>query len=354
MRHLFKSLSREGDPAERAAKANALVDRSRNLGAVCMVKDADPKRAVARARELMATEGWGSLETPAALLCLAAELGLTEMAELFVEKGAPINGVSDGRTPLAFAAGSKELKTAKRLMELGASPNGAGAGDEPPLVAAVFCDQDGASAPVIRALLAAGADPNACGSCGRTALCAAACELNAAACEALAKGGADWSLADEDGRTPFMLALMNCNRDDPAADGPRVARLAGLGAIPSGGGQEGPLLWALLASEEKGREWIALLVDLGADPNERAPDGESALSTCMRFGGYFLGGAQEANQRVDLLLRLGADPTRPGADGNKPADLPAIYPYGRVPMEAWLIAKATGEAQAPSRKGPRV
>jgi ankyrin repeat protein len=132
----------------------------------------------------------------------------------------------------------------------------------------------------IRLLLAAGANPNAAeSSLGETALMWAAAEDQADAIRALVAGGADTSLKSR----PLDLAPMNWLQIGMVST-----------VLPVGGWP--PLLYA---GRENACAAALALIEAGADPDIRDPDGLTALNVAVM------------NEHYDLavaLLEAGADP----------------------------------------------
>lgn len=135
--------------------------------------------------------------------------------------------------------------------------------------------------PAIRALLAAGADPNAFDRHGGTALIAAARGGHVAAAEALIAGGAQVDLRDR--RSTAWTPLMHAVHKRQTATA-RV--LLDRGADPNariGGG-----VTALIMSAAYGdTETVRLLLERGADPRVRASGGVTALGNAVGAGGLF-------------------------------------------------------------------
>jgi ankyrin repeat protein len=165
----------------------------------------------------------------------------------------------DCRERLLEAVYNGNLAAARRALARGASPNFRARGGTTPLYAAAVQG----SAPMVRLLLEAGADPDreATGDTEGTPLCAATSWDHADAVQALLDGGADPNVQEHD-------AL----------------------------GTWGPLHWAAAKDYQRSAE---LLLDSGADPNLADSSGASALDIAQRAG----------HEHVAALLLQAASPT---------------------------------------------
>ena len=118
-----------------------------------------------------------------------------------------------GTTLLHFAAGAGCLEVVTLLLRFGVDPNTLGRGDHTPLycVANECASETGAE--VVRALVRAGADVNACGGVTRaTALHMAARRGHVEIARALLDSGAAVLARDRKGDTPLQRAI-NCRKD---------------------------------------------------------------------------------------------------------------------------------------------
>lgn len=118
-----------------------------------------------------------------------------------------------GRTLLHWACGAGALPAVERLLRLGIDPNLLDHGGHTPLYAvANECASEGGGE-VVRALVQAGADVNACGGVTRaTPLHMAARRGHVEIARALMECGAAINAADRKGDTPLTRAI-NCRRD---------------------------------------------------------------------------------------------------------------------------------------------
>jgi ankyrin repeat protein len=210
-------------------------------------------------------------------LLWAAQAGNVDMARTLLQAGADANLANRyGITPLWLAATNCNPALVALLLEKGASATAALPHGETPLMAAARAG-DGES---IRRLLKAGADANAREKTqGETALMWAAAEDHPDAIRALVKGGADPNLASN----PLDLAPMEWLQIGMVST-----------VLPVGG-------WAplLFAARQNAQAAALTLIEVGADPNIRDPDGLNALNVAVMNGHYDLAAA---------LLDAGADP----------------------------------------------
>lgn len=351
------SLRREKTTARQRESARELLSRARTLGAVCSVDGADPKDAVAKAKELI---GAGRLraEGPGEILCLAAAFDAVELVELFMDAGARADELCGGETALMAAAQAGAVLAMKALIGRGARVEQQGEFKERALHKAARCEDPRRAARAIRALLAAGAEAEARNSVGQTAMMVAAERLNERACQELSLRGADGGGADRAGKSPFMSALLSLDGKAPQKAGPKLKALVGAGVAPRGAGSSGwtPMGFALSFEGERGRGWIKTLHEAGADVNEPLGGGETALARCLR--GSDGDERAEVEARVALLLSLGADPGIADAQGRRPIDGGAPYDgAGRSVLMSWEQARELEEglgASAGSKKGPRI
>ena len=122
-----------------------------------------------------------------------------------------------GRTLLHFAAGSSCLPVVQHLLAAGTDPNILDGGGHSPLYRAAGSNNGAKGACIVRALLEAGANVDACGGVNRsTALHEAARHGNVQAARALLDAGASVKARDKKGLTPLDRAA-NCRRRKVAA-----------------------------------------------------------------------------------------------------------------------------------------
>ena len=300
----------------------------------------------------------------ASLLALLSVPGVSAASELadavqrrdlaatheLLTRGGDVNAAqADGTTALAWAVHWDDLDTVGRLVGAGADVNRATDLGVTPLMLASI----NGSAAVVDALISAGADPAATRATGDTALMLAVRSGSAAAVRLLLDHGADVNAGTAGGQTALMWAATERHlaltrlllargadvqartkieaREGRPGGTVREARvLSALEAVnpaslprdgdrdpprPEGGFT--PLLYAILVGHEDG---VEVLLDAGADVNEQAPDGVTALMLALT----------KRHEAIALdLLGRGADPT--------PAD--AGY-------DALHVASATGQLHA--------
>lgn len=242
-----------------------------------------------------------------------------ESVRALLDRGVAVNArEGDGATALHWAVERDDAEAAEALLRAGADVTAANDYGVTPTSLACL----NRNAAMLDRLLAAGADPNAATSMGETLLMTCAGTGAVDAVEMLLDRGAANVNAREAsyGQTALMRAAA---RDDPEivrlllAHGADIHARSTTYLLPVslgnplddvGGGavmvpQRGytPLLFAA----RHGRiENIRLLLDAGADVNEAAPTGESALVVAS-FSGQ--------GRAAALLLARGADPNDQGA-----------------------------------------
>jgi hemoglobin len=119
-----------------------------------------------------------------------------------------------GTTLLHFAAGSGCLEVVALLLRLGVDPNLQGRGDHTPLYCVANECASEAGPEVVRALVRAGADVNACGGVTRaTALHMTARRGHVEIARALLDAGAALNAKDRKGDTPLQRAI-NCRKNE--------------------------------------------------------------------------------------------------------------------------------------------
>ena len=270
-------------------------------------------------------------------IMFAARSGDTESARMLVAKGANVNDTeADGNTALIVAAHSGHGTLAAFLLEHGADAKAAPLGYTA-LHAAVLRgtlrdrgvknDDPGAGVPLVRALLAHGADPNARVTkgtpvrrwshdfallerwVGATPLWLASRFLELEMIRVLAAGGADVHLTARDGTTPFM-----------AAAGTGYSRASGTEAFIkdrrdfSSYNSESFAVATRIPPEEERLviEALRTLLELGADANLSNAAGDTATHAAAALG---------MDSVIGFLAGRGADLSAKNKAGRSPIDV---------------------------------
>jgi ankyrin repeat protein len=270
-------------------------------------------------------------------IMFAARSGDMESTRMLVAKGANVNDTeADGNTALIVAAHSGHGTLAAFLLEQGADAKAAPLGYTA-LHAAVLRgtlrdrgvrnDDPGAGLPLVRALLAHGADPNARVTkgtpvrrwshdfallerwIGATPLWLAARFLELDMIRVLAARGADVHLTARDGTTPLM-----------AAAGTGYSRASGTEAFIkdrrdfSSYNSESFAVATRIPPEEERQviEALRTLIDLGADVNRQNAAGDTAVHAAAALG---------MNTVISFLAERGADLSAKNKAGRSPIDV---------------------------------
>src|SRR5205814_1470484 len=148
----------------------------------------------------------------------------------------------------------------------------------------------GGNAPIVKSLLAAGADPNTTMPEGDTALMTAARTGNAAAVRELLAHGADANATEHSkGQTALMWAAA---RNNAAAVDALIEAGAHITARSKGGTAEDPkeggLTPLLFAVREDPGDAVRTLLAHGVDVNDATLDGASALHVAVASGHFDL------------------------------------------------------------------
>jgi ankyrin repeat protein len=164
---------------------------------------------------------------------------------------------------VADAAMNGDAAAVRALLAAGADPNALGAYGTPALHWLVRVEDRAAAG----LLLDAGADPNARSAQGVAALHLAIPNRDGATVDLLLKAGADATLVDHAGETPLMLAARYGDAESAAL---LLAAGANVDARDAGYGQT-----ALMVAVREGRIGVArLLLDAGADVNAQTRVGD--------------------------------------------------------------------------------
>ena len=228
-----------------------------------------------------------------------------------LQEGADLNQPQgDGATALHWAVYRDDLETTRALLAAGAAVSIANDLGVTPLWLA--CNNG--SAALVEALLEAGADPNAALPSGETPLMTAARTGNADAVRLLLVHDADvhakeaahgqtalmWAAAQSHPATVRMLLEHGASVRDRSSVYPQVVSSAG-NADPRGVFEvmQGSYTPLLFAARQRDLESARLLLAAGADVNDAAASGTSALVVAAHSGHGTLSA---------LLLEAGADP----------------------------------------------
>ena len=239
----------------------------------------------------------------------------------------------DGRTAVYGAAAISAAETMQALLDAGGNPNRRDKDGNTPLHFASAAPLLIGAVATIRLLLRAEADPGIANGEGRTALhLAASHHEQPEAVGALLAHGADANRKDRWGDTPLHAAL----GPTPGWSGsglPGIVRalLAG-GADPRLTNGDGLPALQLFVREGIGSgATAAMLIDAGADPNRKYPNGEAPLHAAIRTGG-----TRGKVAVAEALLAGGADPCIRDAQG--------FYPYS-IATEGGPIHRALDRAR---------
>ena len=212
--------------------------------------------------------------------------------DALIRAGANVNAATDlGVTPLWLACADGSPAIVASMLKAGAKPNVAAPSGETPLMAAARTGQ----VESVRALLAAGADANARDTArGQTALMWAAAQRHAEVVRALLVGGADVNARSVVRR---RLGFVAGNRNGTGHSAEEQKRL-------SVEFDEGGYTALLFAAQQDDLDSARVLVEAGADVQDTAPVGTSALVVAVH---------SDSARVAEFLLEKGANPNADGA-----------------------------------------
>ena len=236
------------------------------------------------------------------------------LAEALVRAGASVNAANDlGVTPLALACSNGGSEMVKRLLQAGADPTVAPAG-EPVLMTAARAG----NADAVSALIAGGAKVDATDSArGQTALMWAIAHSHPDVVRVLIEHGANIHARSR----IDQVVVQRGNRYGGVVSQQRAVTERAVVTTPQGGST--PLLFAARSGDVASAR---LLVAAGADANETAPDGTSALVRASHSGHGPL---------AALLMEHGANPN---AAGSGYSALHAAVLQGDLDLVTQLVA----------------
>ena len=264
-----------------AGNAETAGAADRRLAEAAKQQDADAvARLLRQGVDVDAPQGDG-----ATALHWAAHWNAVETLGLLIDAGASVDAENDlGATPLWVACAGRSTAAVRRLLEGGADPHAGLGGAETALMRCAYTGDPEA----VRALINHGAEIDAAEPArGQTALMWAAANRHPAVTRVLLEHG---SAIDTRTRTVQQLRGTGLQSTTSPA-----------GATNFDAGGFTPLLFAARHDDAGSAR---LLLDAGADVNDAAADGTSALDVAAMSG---------HGRLAELLLERGADPNAAGA-----------------------------------------
>lgn len=243
--------------------------------------------------------------------------------------------IRDGKPPLHHAIWNDNRSLMRWLFERGADPNVRDTDDRPAFHEAIYVDRDPAH-PILRLLLARGANLEGADRFGERALHIAASTMNVPTAEFLLDAGADPSPVSAAGETPLHRAAAHQPYHAPEQIAAMIRRLVARGADPNAHLPSGPTPLFLAAVLDHALA-IETLVEQGADPNIPGAGGWTPLHIAAVYG---RGGA------VAALVRAGADVDRRDDRGRSPLWLARNLAAADVDTKAVIAALGAAGARA--------
>jgi ankyrin repeat protein len=267
-------------------------------------------------------------------LLQASRYGDAPTIAVLLKGGADLaKATRDGETPLMAAARSGRVEAVKLLLEHGADPNAVDGLEEQ--TALMWATAEG-HLDVVDALLDAGADPNLKArvteltkrstrtdfpSGGFTALHWAVRDGNEPIVRRLIEGKADVNLANGDGATPIMLAIVNDRFDlaatlldlgaDPRMDDSLYQAVEMHDATTDWRAKDGTRLRSNHDNKLTALDLVALLLDKGADPNKVFVGQLHSASMCCDTKGkgtpFYRAAIAADVEAMKLMIARGAD-----------------------------------------------
>lgn len=255
------------------------------------------------------------------LLCLAAENGNTEIIEMLVKAGIPVNAYTDFYTALHVAAKNNQCEAIRCLVRLGAHVD-ALSNDEmagTPLYAAAAYNK----AAALKVLKELGANPNTrTKKNGTTPLHIAAWNGYIEILRVLKELGADLEIRDDNGNTPLHTAVGYSQ-----IEAVKVLKELGCDIHATYGKNSWTALH--LAAPKGLTEIIKCLVEFGADLKTRTRLGFTPLHMASAYG---------MTETIRALKELGADLEAPADDHMTSLHVAA----NRGQVESIKVLKALG------------
>jgi ankyrin repeat protein len=347
-----------GKPTTKATAKRDDVNRPDDAGstplqwAVYKENVAEVKRLLRAGADVSVANKYGA--TP---MSLAAEIGNADIIAMLLEAGAKADAATtDGQTPLLAVARTGNVKAAQVLLSAGATVDARElwGGQTPLMWAAARRHPE-----MMELLIAKGADVNArsidrdyqrhvtaegrpksLDSGGFTPLLYAARENCTACVDVLLKNHADIDLADPDGVSPLLVAIMNANWDlakqlivagadinhwDMYGETPLFTVIDSYKKVDGGRASIDPL------NTTKGVDILNLLLDRGANPNVQLffKPANARGKTDTRGETPLIRAANAGDMDVvKLLMAHGADATLYTADRQTPIHAAIV---GRAP-----------------------
>ncbi|WP_161493781.1 ankyrin repeat domain-containing protein [Nitrosospira lacus] len=256
---------------------------------------------------------------------VVSEADLNDVVQFLLEQGANVDARDDdGKTALMKAVTHGRILIMQTLLDAGADINAQEKGGSTALRMAAW---DDTKAPIVKILLARGADPNLADNVGQTPLILASASRNIDIVRALLDKGADANARDAKGST----ALMGASRAETDAVELLRALLekhADVNAKDNNG-----LTALMLAAANGPVQNVGTLLDAGADLHAKDAEGSTALMLAVSYGRVEI---------VQTLLRRGAKVKDEDANGKTVLNYAEEDLKGQEKMDMMRILKKAG------------